>query len=82
MSLPFYCRICGKRIKGISNEAKHIYEWATAFTKGKSHWRYKKHYDFLVRNHCPFEYEDIKKLLDKKDSETRAEEDTLNSKKT
>ncbi|MEM2135297.1 MAG: hypothetical protein Q6366_002190 [Candidatus Freyarchaeota archaeon] len=67
--LPYFCRVCGKRIKGIGNEAKHILEWASAFTKGKSHWRYKKHYDFLVRNRCPFEYEEVKKLLEAKDSQ-------------
>ncbi|MHA1603811.1 MAG: hypothetical protein ACTSWF_04075 [Candidatus Freyarchaeota archaeon] len=71
--MPFFCRVCGKQVKGIGNEAKHICEWALEFTRGKSHWRYKKHYDFLVRNHCPFEYEEVKKLLDELDSKTSAE---------
>nr|MDO8079179.1 hypothetical protein [Candidatus Freyarchaeota archaeon] len=73
--LPYFCRVCGKRIKGIGSEAKHIYQWAIAFTKGKTHWRYKKHYDFLARNHCPFDQEEIRKLLEEKDSENPTEKD-------
>lgn len=73
--MPFYCRVCGKRIKGISNEAKHIHEWAVAFTKGKSHWRYKKHYDFLVRNHCPLKIEEVKKLLDEMNTQSPTDND-------
>ncbi|MHA1260549.1 MAG: hypothetical protein ACTSSA_00400 [Candidatus Freyarchaeota archaeon] len=72
--MPFFCRVCGKQVKGIGNEAKHICEWALEFTRGKSHWRYKKHYDFLVRNHCPFEYEKVKKFLEELDSKTRKSE--------
>ncbi|WXG41926.1 MAG: hypothetical protein WED07_14365 [Candidatus Freyarchaeum deiterrae] len=70
ITLPYFCRVCGKRIKGIGSEAKHISEWAMAFTKGKTHWRYKKHYDFLVRNHSSFDYEEVKKLIEEMDSKT------------
>jgi hypothetical protein len=73
--------VCGKRIKGIGSEAKHIYEWAIAFTKGKSHWRYKKHYDFLARNHCPFEYEEVKKLLEEMDSKTPTDKEQARTSK-